>query len=181
MVSVGAVQKNWLFAAWCTTILAVGISGSISESNRARGIKQFAVTHNLRYTRSELPNGLNVGRTFFNSKQCFIGNCLQGMLDGIPLAIFDLSYRVAKGSTSQTIVAFPRTGLHAIPEPPIDAVGSYQFEEAGDWIIAWIPRRIVKVEELEDWCIEMHALAHDLLAEERGEAEARPHLFRWMT
>ena len=82
---------------------------------------------------------------------------------------------------TQTIVAFRRTGANAIPASPIDAVGAYQFEEAGDWIIAWIPRRTVKVEELEDWCTELHTLARDLLAEAKGESEVRPRLFRWMT
>lgn len=106
---------------------------------------------------------------------------MHGELRSVPLAVFDLSHRRGKGTVSQTVVAFLRQGSQAaISEPPIDAVGSYQFEAAGDWIIAWIPRRVVKVEELEDWCIELHTLAHDLLVEARGESEARPRLFRWM-
>lgn len=59
-------------------------------------------------------------------------------------------------------------------------VSSYQFEAAGNWIIAWVPRRVVKVEELEDWCIELHPLVSDLLAEAAGDSQGRPRLFRWL-
>jgi hypothetical protein len=179
--SVGVKQENWFFVAWCMFIFGLAISAMITARVRAREIRRFSVAHNLIYLGETLPDGLFISPTSFDYQRSSIGNCALGEVDGIPLAFFDLSYRLGKGSVSQTIVAFPRTGPQAIPEPPIDAVGSYQFEAAGDWIITWIPRRTVRVEELEDWCVELHTLARDLLAEARGESEARPRLFRWMT
>ena len=179
MVWMGASQGNWFFAAWCTFIFSLGVSSMITSKMRTQAIRQFASRHPVTYLGDLLPDGLIMYFTSFNQRDYSISHCLRGELRGIPLAAFDLSRRTGKGSFSQTVVAFPRKGPHAIPEPPIDAVGSYQFEAAGDWIIAWIPRRIVKVEELEDWCIELHTLARDLLAEARGESQARPRLFRW--
>jgi hypothetical protein len=176
-----ASQGNWLFAAWCSFIISLGVSSLISGRIRTRAIKRFASDHTLVYLGDLVPDGLILYFTSFNHWCCSTRNCLHGTLRGIPLAVFDLSHRRGRGSVSQTIVAFPRTGPHAIPEATIDAVGSCQFEAAGDWIIAWIPRRTVRVEELEDWCMELHTLARDLLAESRGEPDARPRLFRWMT
>jgi hypothetical protein len=153
----------------------------ISSAIRSRHMRQFARERNLAGRGDLLPERLFLSDTSFAPRNCSISNCLEGSLRDIPLAIFDLSHRMGKSSVSQTIVAFPRSGSHAIPEPPIDAVGSYQFDAAGDWIIGWIPRRTVKVEELEDWCIELHKLASDLLAEAKGDSKARPRLFRWLT
>ena len=181
MASNEAVQGHWFFAAWCLGILSLGVSSLISGSIRSGAIKRLATAHSLAYLGDLLPDGLILYFTSFSQRHCSTSNCLHGALRGIPLAVFNLSYRRGKGSISQTIVAFPRHGPHAVSGPPIDAVGSYQFEAAGDWIIAWIPRRVVKVEELEDWCIELHTLARDLLAEARGESQTRPRLFRWMT
>jgi hypothetical protein len=180
MISIEAAQGHWLFATWSTLILSIGVTSLISGKIRARTIKKFATTHSFTYLGGLLPNGLILYFTSFSNRHCSTNNCLQGSLRGISLAVFDLAHRKGKGSVSQTIVAFPRQGSSAFPETPIDAVGCYEFEAAGDWIIAWIPRRVVKVEELEDWCIELHTLASDLLAEARGESEARPRLFRWL-
>ena len=174
-------QGNWLFAAWFTFIFSLGVSSMITSKMRTQAIRQFASRHPVTYLGDLLPDGLIMYFTSLNQRDYSISHCLRGELRGIPLAVFDLSYRRGKGSISQTIVAFPRQGPHAVSGAPIDAVGSYQFEAAGDWIIAWVPRRVVKVEELEDWCIELHTLARDLLAEARGESQTRPRLFRWMT
>lgn len=180
MVWTEAAQGHWFFAEWCTFILSLGISSLISNRIRVRKIEQFATVHSLNYLGELLPDGLILYFTSFSQRRCSTSNCFHGTLRGVRLAVFDLSHSRGKGSVSQTVVAFPREGASAIPDTPIDAVGSYQFEAAGDWLIAWIPRRIVKVEELEDWCIELHTLAGDLLAEARGETDARPSLFRWM-
>ena len=176
-----AAQGHWFFAAWCIFILSLGVLPSISGTIRARAIRQFATDHSLTYLDDLLPGGLIIDLTSFAQWRCTTSNCLQGSLRGVPLAVFDLSRRKGKGSISQTIVAFPRNGPHSISFAPIDAVGSYEFEAAGDWIIAWIPGRVVKVEELMGWCLELHALARDLLAEARGESDARPQLFRWFS
>ena len=181
IISIEAAQGHWFFAAWCTFIISLGVSSLISIWLRARTIKQFATTHSLVYLGDLLPDGLILHFISFRHWRCSVRNCTEGEVGGIHLAFFDLSRRRGKGSTSQTVVAFQRSGPHAIPETPIDASCAYQFEAAGDWIIAWIPRRIVKVEELEDWCIDLHTLARDLLAEAKGDSEARPRLFRWMT
>jgi len=181
MVWTEAAQGHWIFVAWRIFILSLGVSPSISGRIRARDLKRFATAHSMTNLEDLLPNGLILYFTSFAQRRYSTSNCLQGSLRGIPLALFDLSHSKGKGPVSQTIVAFPRRGLSAIPEPPIDAVGSYQFEAAGDWIIAWIPRRIVNVEEFEDWCIELHTLARDLLAEAKGDSSARPRLFRWLT
>lgn len=168
-------------AAFCVFFIALVGYSLVSSAIRNRKMRQFAATHGLACTGDSLPQSLIVARTSFALRDYSISNCLCGNLWEIPLAIFDLSHRSGKSTVSQTVVGFPRTGPHAVPEAPIDAVGSYQFEEAGEWVIAWIPRRKVKVEELEDWCVELHALASDLLAEAKGESETRPRLFRWMT
>jgi hypothetical protein len=181
MVSTGAARGDWFFATWCAVIFGFGISSLISTKIRTRAIQQFAAAHNLSYAGGVLPDGLMLSLTSFDPLRSSVSNCLHGELRSIPLALFDLSHKRGKGTVSQTVVSFPRKGSNAIPEAPIDAVGSYQFEAAGEWIIAWIPRRVVKIEELEDWCIELHTLASDLLAEARGESDVRPRLFRWMT
>jgi hypothetical protein len=172
---------RWFLAAWFTFIVGFIVHSFVGSAIRTRATRRFARTKSLIYTGDSLPQGLAVARTSFATRNYSISNCMQGVLCEIPLAIFDLSYRSGKSSCSQTIVAFRRQGSNAIPEPPIDSVGSYQFEEAGDWIIGYVPRRCAAISELEDWSIELHILARDLLAEAKGESEARPRLFRWMT
>lgn len=176
-----SAHHDWFVAAWCIFLIGLALSALVSAQIRTRAIKRFAAASNLLFTGEDLPRGLLISRTSLALKDYSIENCMWGDLRHVSLAVFDLCYRSGKSSVSQTIVAFPRTGLQAIPEPPIDALGSYCFEAAGDWIIGWIPRRTVKVEELEDWCIELHTLARDNLAEAKGESDVSVRLFRWMT
>ena len=203
MKKLNGVTDNLIFLVWSWTILSISWTISpndhastavwgilftglvahnlISTAIRYRKIRGFAAEKNFTRLGNSLPRNLLMARTSFGLEYYSIINCIVGEVRGVSLAIFDLSHRSGKRRNSQTIVAFPRKGPHAIPEPPIDFVGCYRFEAAGDWIIAWIPRRIVKVEELEDWCVELHTLARDLLAEAKGESGTRPRLFRWLT
>ena len=176
-----APADRFSIAAFCVFFIALVGYGLVSSAIRNRKMRQFAAKHDLACTGDSLPQSLSVARTSFALRDYSISNCLCGNLCQTPLVIFDLSHRSGKSTVSQTVVGFPRSGPHAVPEAPIDAVGSYKFEEAGEWVIAWIPHRTVKVDELKDWCIELHTLARDLHAEARGESDARPRLFRWMT
>jgi hypothetical protein len=181
LASANWFQDNWWFLAWCAFLGSMLLRSVVLSFRRKRAIERFALELHLAFAGDLLPSGLLLSRTSFASKNNSISNSVWGDLRGIPLAFFDLSSRSGKAGRSQTIVAFRREGAAGVSEAPIDAVGSYVFEGAGDWVIGYIPKRIVSVEELEDWCLELHRLARDLLAEARGDAEARPRLFRWLT
>ena len=111
-------------------------------------MKRFAAELQLTYLGDTLPKGLLLSRTSFAQRSYGYSNCVLGHFGQLNLAVFDLSHRRGKGSRSQTVVAFPRSAR--ISEPPIDLVGSYEFENAGDWIIGYIPGRTVPTSELHD-------------------------------
>jgi hypothetical protein len=174
-----ASNGNWFFVVWCAVIAGIPVYGMITLVMRSRAMRRFAAEYQLTYLGDSLPKGLLLARTSFAQKAYDYSHCVSGQLGQLSLAAFNVSYRRGKGSRSQTVVAFPRNAQ--ISEAPVDGVGSYEFEDAGDWIIGYIPGRSVPTDELHDWCIELHTLARDLLAEANGEAEPSPHLFRWMT
>lgn len=179
-LTAGGSGNDWFLLPWLAFMAYLFGSSIVDSIRRCRGSRRFAIGHNLAFTGDQLPTDLQIERTSLGHHG-EISGCLWGDLRDIPLVIFTLSVRKAKATVSQTVVGFRKSGERGVPETPVDAVGSYQFEDAGKWVIGYVPRRKVDAEELEDWCVELHTLACDLLAEAKGDSSGRPRLFRWFT
>jgi hypothetical protein len=179
IAAVNARKSDWFNVLWCAVIAGFPVYGLIRSVARGRSMREFAAEHRLEFFGESLPNGLLIDRTSFALRNYSVANCVRGKIDSREFAAFDVRYSLGKGTRIQTVIGIPRN--QQISEAPVDRVGSYEFEGAGDWIIGYIPGRTVAVRELRDWCIEMEALACQLLAEDRGSAESGPRLFRWMT
>jgi hypothetical protein len=169
---------SWVWLALPASVLVWGIFSSIK---RNRDMKKFAASHNLAYSGNTLLKSTTLKGNSFYLRSHSISNSMFGTFKGIDLAIFDLRIGQGKGGYQQTVVAFPRRAEIACSEPPIDAIGSFEFELAGDWLLGYIKRRIVSTDELEDWCIELYSLTRDLINEGSGVGASGTHLFRWMS
>jgi len=174
-------QNGWFIVAWAAWMSYILGGSIVNYFRRRRSIKTFGASHGLTYLDNQVVKTLALSETSFRNKEFRVSCSLAGSLNGLELAIFDLSNGGGKAKSSQTVVAFRREGELACKEPPIDGIGSYRFELAGDWVVGYIKGRTVSLDELEDWCTELHSLARDLIAESEGRSAAAPHLFRWMT
>jgi hypothetical protein len=172
-------QSGWAWV-WFAFPAGIVLWGVINSIKRNLAMKKFAASHNLAYLGGKLLKSLTLNRTSFYLRSYSISNSISGTLKGIDLAIFDLRVGQGKGSYRQTVVAFPRSAGISCSETPIDAIGSFKFEFAGDWLLGYIKRRIVSTDELEDWCIELHSLIRDLISEASDPGTSGPRLFRWM-
>jgi hypothetical protein len=144
---------------------------------RARSIRRFALEHRCTYMGDTLPRSLGLGDTSLSTSSYGIGNTLSFIRDGIEIVIFDLTRRRGKSSVTQSVAAFRRAGVLQGPTLPVDRIGSYEFEEAGNWLIGYSNGHLAAVADLEDWGRETYDLAVGLIAEANGTGTPFPRLF----
>ncbi len=170
-------QTPLTLVAWFAASLLVLVVIAVSLRRR-NAMRSFAARHGLAYTGTNLPDGLRLGRTPFARRHFAVTDCITGKAGGIPMSVFNLSYTTGKVRICQTVVAFPRQvpgSIAAIPSPP---PSSCQLEEAGDWIIAYVPRRRVPAQELLAWCTDLHTHLSELMAEtEAGNPGSQGRFF----
>jgi hypothetical protein len=137
--------------------------GVLKQVARDRAMRLFARRNNFAYLGGTVIQGLALGRASFGAAEYSIHRSMLGSLRGIEVAIFDLSQRKGKSNVFQTVVGFRRVGELGGSNASSSQVMDYEFEIAGDWIIAYIPRRVVNTDELEEWCQDLYELACNFL------------------
>jgi len=179
-IALAVKDHHWLFVAWCIFILGLVAEGALSLARRHKALKRFAENHGLNFLGGHLGEGFSLKGTLLGSRRPSVSEFMTGILHQSEVLIFDASYSAGKRKVRQTVIGFRREGPLTCSEAPVDRIGSYQFDITGDWLIGYIRGRVVAVEELEDWCSQLHDLARNLILDERGEGGASPLLFRWM-
>ena len=157
-------SQNWLLLSLFAAFFLLGIVGS---RQRQREWVEVARSRNLQWLGRTLPDGLRLDGTSLSGSGFKVEEAIAGELEGVHIVAFNLSDRRGENRINQTVVAYPIDGPLLSDKPPQDPTGSYRFELAGNWLLAWLPTRQIAPEELQDWCLDLYNLAVRLVGESR--------------
>ncbi|HEY9125482.1 MAG TPA: hypothetical protein VIM62_00055 [Acidobacteriaceae bacterium] len=161
-------------AAWLAVIVFVGWLPMLLRTRRIRKLARER-GYTFLGTTPRLP--CNWSGTIFARREYSVRNLLLMRYEEVEIAQFDLQSGRGKGSTNQTIAAFRRTGPVRGPAVPRDLIGSYEFEAAGDWLIAYSPRYLATASSVDTWSWEAYQLAVSLLEKAEGKGIPAPRFF----
>jgi hypothetical protein len=119
---------------------------------RALHFRSYAESNGFTFLGHSPRFPLNLQGTALAEESGTISNCISGMRKNVEIAIFDFSFRRGRATVRQTIVCFRKQLGQASDCTSSGLVGVYHIERSGDWLIGYVPRRVVEVDELGDWC-----------------------------
>lgn len=140
---------KWVF--FVGFALALGL-GFLWSWQRTRDFRRYAESHGFAFFGDSPRFPLSLQGTALAEERGTISNCISGVSKNIEIAIFDFNFRRGKARVPQTIVGFRKQSSPASDWITSSLVGVYHIERSGDWLICYVPRRVVEVDELEDWC-----------------------------
>jgi len=140
---------------------AVGLLSLVAVCGRQAGcrreMREFAKANHFERLGRKLPEGLSFRRTNLHNPE--IANVMRGTLRGTDMVIFTASFTENEHHKvhvrAQTVVAFPNVrGLGNRQIPPT-GVSDFFVEVAGDWLILYYYARVIRKQQLADWCEKM--------------------------
>jgi hypothetical protein len=140
---------TWLFFAGFAALMGLNFLWSWQ---RTRGFRRYAERNGFAFLSDASKLPFTLQNTALAEKRGTRSNCIWGKSNEIELAIFDFSFRRGKATVYQTIIGFRKQAGQTADWTSADLIGVYHIERSRDWLMAYVPRRVVEADELEDWC-----------------------------
>jgi len=148
---------------------------------RTRDFRRYAQNNGFAFL-GDLPRPpLSLQGTALAEKSGTITKYISGKSTNAEIAIFDFSFRRGKAAVCQTIVGFRKQAAEASDWTMSGLVGVYHLEWSGSWLLCYVPRRVVEVDELEDWCGTLRDLIRLTGTKATTEVQATLNLHRLYT
>lgn len=174
------------FVTSCTWFFFVGLGlliglGSAWSWQRTRDFRIYAEQNKFSFLGDSPGRPMSIEGTPLSEERGQISNCISGRIQNVEMAIFDFSFRRGKATVRQTVVGFRRQPSQTSGWTDANLVGVYHIERSGDWILGYVPRRVVEAEELNEWCESLLNLFQRSGRGNHPEEGATLNLFRLYT
>lgn len=146
-----AFVTTYIWLAFVGLALLFGLH-FLWSSQRTRDFRRYAERNGYVFFGDSPKLPFSLQGTALAEKRGAISNCVSGNISDIEIAVFDFSFRRGKSTVNQTIVGFRKQTGQTADWTVSGLIGVYHIERSENWLLCYIPRRVVEVDELEDWC-----------------------------
>lgn len=175
-----AFVTTYLWIFFVGLLLNLGL-GFFWSWQRTRDFRHYAERNGFAFLGNSPRFPLSLQGTALAEERGTISNCISGKSENIEITVFDFNFRRGKTTVYQTIVGFRKQASQTSDWTTSGIVGVYHIEQSGDWLLGYVPRRVVEADELEDWCETLQNLIRRTGRSEATEEQVTLNLHRLYT